>query len=348
MDVKRLSVFRCWTHVRCRHFRSHDPDDVAGFPPVLLVRVTPKLVEGFWTNVARGAAQTQGVAIPPIKRFTSGFSRMRASRTSFHTGAKPWRLFLAGIDRVKRLIPPLGHRNPVFAVTRACVLSLGGLLQVAHQQRHQFGRDRPIRQIVGALDDGAMNDGIRGSRDDPHRSFRIPDPSRRTRQQRSKLTKQWFVGRRDVGITELRQFLAEDAVQFRIHGVCRHPHRYQRSQCRLETVAAALDQDLSDRRAPLCAMPTPQFRDDGQLARKVLIEGCDVDASAVGDPICRQTTGTLANENVSRGLQNCLNSRARALLPRRFPRRKPRSTCRLRSDHECKLTKASNCLHHSL
>ena len=47
-------------------------------PPVLLVRLTPKLVEGFWTKVARGAAQTQGVAIPPIKRFTSGFSRMRA------------------------------------------------------------------------------------------------------------------------------------------------------------------------------------------------------------------------------------------------------------------------------
>ena len=51
---------------------------VAEFPPVLLVRLTPKLVEGFWTKVARGAAQTQGVAIPPIKRFTSGFSRMRA------------------------------------------------------------------------------------------------------------------------------------------------------------------------------------------------------------------------------------------------------------------------------
>jgi trypsin-like peptidase len=48
------------------------------FPPVLLVRVTPKLVEGFWTKVARGAAQTQGVAIPPIKRFRSGFLRMRA------------------------------------------------------------------------------------------------------------------------------------------------------------------------------------------------------------------------------------------------------------------------------
>jgi len=51
---------------------------VADFPPVLLIRVTPKLVEGFWTKVARGAAQTQGVSVPPIKRFASGFSRLRA------------------------------------------------------------------------------------------------------------------------------------------------------------------------------------------------------------------------------------------------------------------------------
>ncbi len=51
---------------------------VADFPPVLLIRVTPKLVEGFWTKVARGAAQTQGVALPPMKHFKSGFSRLRA------------------------------------------------------------------------------------------------------------------------------------------------------------------------------------------------------------------------------------------------------------------------------
>ena len=51
---------------------------VADFPPVLLVRVTPRLVEGFWTTVARGAARTQGVALPPIKHFKSGFSRLRA------------------------------------------------------------------------------------------------------------------------------------------------------------------------------------------------------------------------------------------------------------------------------
>jgi hypothetical protein len=51
---------------------------VSALPPVLLVRVTPKLVESFWTTVARGAAQTQGVSLPPIKHVTSGFSRMRA------------------------------------------------------------------------------------------------------------------------------------------------------------------------------------------------------------------------------------------------------------------------------
>ena len=53
-------------------------DYVGDFPPVLLIRVTPKLVEGFWTTVARGAAMTQGVALPPIKRYKSGFARMRA------------------------------------------------------------------------------------------------------------------------------------------------------------------------------------------------------------------------------------------------------------------------------
>jgi S1-C subfamily serine protease len=50
----------------------------ADVPPVLLVRVTPKAVEGFWTTVARGAARTQGVGLPPIKHVKSSFSRMRA------------------------------------------------------------------------------------------------------------------------------------------------------------------------------------------------------------------------------------------------------------------------------
>jgi hypothetical protein len=53
-------------------------DYFADVPPVLVVRVTPKLAESFWTTVARGAAYTQGVALPPIKHFKPGFSRMLA------------------------------------------------------------------------------------------------------------------------------------------------------------------------------------------------------------------------------------------------------------------------------
>lgn len=51
---------------------------LADFRPLLLVRVTPKLVEGFWTTVARTAARTQGISIPPIKNFKSRFGRLRA------------------------------------------------------------------------------------------------------------------------------------------------------------------------------------------------------------------------------------------------------------------------------
>lgn len=47
-------------------------------PPVLAIRVTPKLVTSFWTTVARGAAYTQGVNLPPIKHFKPGFARLRA------------------------------------------------------------------------------------------------------------------------------------------------------------------------------------------------------------------------------------------------------------------------------
>ena len=53
-------------------------DYFADVPAVLVVRVTPKLTESFWTTVARGAAYTQGVALPPIKRFKPGFSRLQA------------------------------------------------------------------------------------------------------------------------------------------------------------------------------------------------------------------------------------------------------------------------------
>jgi hypothetical protein len=53
-------------------------DYFADVPPVLVIRVTPKLAESFWTTFARGAAYTQGVALPAIKHFKPGFSRLRA------------------------------------------------------------------------------------------------------------------------------------------------------------------------------------------------------------------------------------------------------------------------------
>lgn len=46
--------------------------------PVVLVRATPKLVEGFWAKVARGAILTQGVALPAFRRPKTGFLAMRA------------------------------------------------------------------------------------------------------------------------------------------------------------------------------------------------------------------------------------------------------------------------------
>jgi S1-C subfamily serine protease len=66
VPVPRLLDFGNWS------------DYVDGPPPVLLVRVTPKMVESLWTTVARGAALTQGAAIPAIKHVKSGFSRLRA------------------------------------------------------------------------------------------------------------------------------------------------------------------------------------------------------------------------------------------------------------------------------
>jgi S1-C subfamily serine protease len=51
---------------------------VADIPPVLFVRVTPKMAESFWARMARGAAYTQGMSLPAIKRLKSGFERLQA------------------------------------------------------------------------------------------------------------------------------------------------------------------------------------------------------------------------------------------------------------------------------
>jgi hypothetical protein len=50
----------------------------ADIPPVLFIRATPKMAEGWWSKVARGAAYTQGMALPAMKRLTSGFHRLQA------------------------------------------------------------------------------------------------------------------------------------------------------------------------------------------------------------------------------------------------------------------------------
>jgi S1-C subfamily serine protease len=52
-------------------------DYVREYPPVLMIRATPKLVESFWKTMGRVAASTQGVDLPAFKQVKSGFSRMR-------------------------------------------------------------------------------------------------------------------------------------------------------------------------------------------------------------------------------------------------------------------------------
>ena len=52
-------------------------DYVQATPPVVLVRATPRLVEGFWTTVGRMAARTQGMDLPAFKKMKSSFARMR-------------------------------------------------------------------------------------------------------------------------------------------------------------------------------------------------------------------------------------------------------------------------------
>ena len=48
-------------------------------PAVLVVRVTPKMVEGFWKRLGREAARTQGADLPPFKDFKTSFRHMRAT-----------------------------------------------------------------------------------------------------------------------------------------------------------------------------------------------------------------------------------------------------------------------------
>jgi hypothetical protein len=75
---------------------------------------------------------------------------------------------------------------------------------------------------------------------------------------------------------------------------------------------------LSQRRPLLGAMSSPELGDDRLLSREVLVKRRDVDAGARGDPIRRQFRVSVANQNVSRRLEQRLDGGARSLLSRRF------------------------------
>ena len=53
-------------------------DYVRDVDRVLLVRVSPQFEESMWKMLARGAAATQGMALPPLRSFTANFLQMRA------------------------------------------------------------------------------------------------------------------------------------------------------------------------------------------------------------------------------------------------------------------------------
>ena len=63
----RLTEFGAWS------------DYFSRLPAVLIVRATPKMVEGFWKRLGREAARTQGAVLPPFKDFKTSFRHMRAT-----------------------------------------------------------------------------------------------------------------------------------------------------------------------------------------------------------------------------------------------------------------------------
>ncbi len=66
-SLGRLTEFGAWS------------DYFSSLPAVLIVRATPKMVEGFWKRLAREAARTQGAVLPPFKDFKTSFGHMRAT-----------------------------------------------------------------------------------------------------------------------------------------------------------------------------------------------------------------------------------------------------------------------------
>ena len=74
------------TAAQARELNTSDPrsdfgnwtDYLRYAPPALLVRVSPQFEESLWKMLARGAASTQGMSLPPLKSFTANFLRLRA------------------------------------------------------------------------------------------------------------------------------------------------------------------------------------------------------------------------------------------------------------------------------
>jgi len=77
-DVSLVTPVSAYAGIRASMDFGNWSDYVADAPNVLLLRVTPRREEGFWAKVARGLVMTRGVALPPITRFVSGFTRLRA------------------------------------------------------------------------------------------------------------------------------------------------------------------------------------------------------------------------------------------------------------------------------
>jgi len=66
LDADARGDFGTWT------------DYVRDADQVILVRVSPQFEESTWKMLARGAAATQGMALPPLKSFTANFLQLRA------------------------------------------------------------------------------------------------------------------------------------------------------------------------------------------------------------------------------------------------------------------------------
>ncbi|HEX7283477.1 MAG TPA: trypsin-like peptidase domain-containing protein [Vicinamibacterales bacterium] len=61
-----------------RNFFGNWTPYITAAPEVLLVRISPQFEESIWRSIARGAASTQGVNLPPMPSFSANFGRMRA------------------------------------------------------------------------------------------------------------------------------------------------------------------------------------------------------------------------------------------------------------------------------